>query len=83
MWKMDSPHFTFSICLICSIMLHKIASNSSTVMAAFPSKDHAKDLKELDLSSDPLPLQRGLGLRWDLQTDSFSFCVSDKEKPFT
>ncbi|XP_056107180.1 uncharacterized protein LOC130085444 [Rhinichthys klamathensis goyatoka] len=63
-----------------SIKLHKIASNSSTVMNAFPSEDHAKDLKDLDLSSDPLPR---LGLRWDLQTDSFSFCVSDEEKPFT
>jgi len=66
-----------------SIKLHKIASNSSTVMNAFPSEDRAKDLKDLDLSSDPLPFQRSLGLRWDLQTDSFSFCVSDEEKPFT
>lgn len=66
-----------------NIMLHNIASNSSTVMDAFPSEDRAKDLKVLDLSSDPLPLQCSLGLRWDLQMDSFSFCVSDKEKLVT
>lgn len=66
-----------------SVMLHKIASNSSTVMDAFPSENRAKDLKDLDLSSNPLPLQCSLGLRWDLQTDSFSFCVSDEEKLFT
>ncbi|XP_061819391.2 uncharacterized protein [Nerophis lumbriciformis] len=66
-----------------SIRLHKIASNSNTVLDAFPPEDLAKGLKDLDLTSDPLPLQRSLGLRWDLQTDSFSFCVSDKEKPFT
>ncbi|XP_061910680.1 uncharacterized protein LOC133654376 [Entelurus aequoreus] len=66
-----------------SIRLHKIASNSNTVLDAFPPEDLAKGLKDLDLTSDPLPLQRSLGLRWDLPTDSFSFCVSDKEKPFT
>ena len=41
-------------------MLHKIASNSSTVMDAFPTEDHAKGLKDLDLKTDPLPPRLGL-----------------------
>ncbi|XP_073449004.1 uncharacterized protein [Aquarana catesbeiana] len=66
-----------------NVRLHKIASNSSKVMEAFPSEDRAKDLKDLDLGTDSLPLQRSLGLSWDLKTDSFTFRVSREEKPFT
>lgn len=34
--------------------LHKIAANSKEVMCAFPSSDHASDLKNLDLDADTL-----------------------------
>ncbi|XP_064864890.1 uncharacterized protein LOC135564299 [Oncorhynchus nerka] len=66
-----------------NMKLHKIASNSKTVMEAFPMEDCEKDLKDLDLGVDPLPFQRSLGLSWNLETDSFSFQVSHNEKPFT
>lgn len=35
-----------------NLRLHKVASNSSQVMVAFPAEDHAKDLKDLDLGVD-------------------------------
>lgn len=66
-----------------NLKLHKIASNSSKVMTAFAPEDLAKDLKDLNLGADPLPLQRSLGLIWNLESDSFSFQVSHEEKPFT
>lgn len=66
-----------------NIRLHKIASNSQTVMQAFPQHDLAKDLKDLDLGNDDLPLQRTLGQSWDLLSDSFTFQVSDDQKPIT
>ncbi|KAL0151744.1 hypothetical protein M9458_052970 [Cirrhinus mrigala] len=66
-----------------NLKLHKIASNSSKVMTAFAPEDLAKDLKDLDFSADPLPLQRSLGLIWNLESDSFGFQVSQEEKPFT
>ena len=66
-----------------NLRLHKIASNKKEVMAAFPSHDHANDLKDLDLGKDILPTQRSLGLNWDLKTDTFVFKVADGEKPFT
>lgn len=66
-----------------NLKLHKIASNSSKVMTAFAPEDLAKDLKDLDLGADPLPLQRSLGLIWNLESDSFGFQVSHEEKPFT
>ena len=49
-----------------NIRLHKIASNHKAVMEAFPSEERAKELKDLELGVDPLPLQRSLGLNWHL-----------------
>ncbi|XP_044136507.1 uncharacterized protein LOC122928083 [Bufo gargarizans] len=66
-----------------NIRLNKVASNSYRVMEAFPMEDRAKDLKDLDLGTESPPLQRSLGLSWDLKTDSFTFRVSREEKPFT
>ncbi|KAJ8364936.1 hypothetical protein SKAU_G00137670 [Synaphobranchus kaupii] len=65
------------------LRLHKIASNSKEVMKAFPSEDHANELKDLDLGTDMLPMQRSLSLNWDLKTDTFTFRVTNEEKPFT
>ncbi|XP_066448142.1 uncharacterized protein [Eleutherodactylus coqui] len=70
--------------LACSnLKLHKIASNSKAVMKAFPTQDHANDLKDLDLATATIPLQRSLGLNWDLNNDTFTFQVDQKPKPFT
>lgn len=70
--------------LACSnLRLHKIASNSKEVMEAFPAQDHSNDLRDLDLCTDSLPVQRSLGLLWDLKYDSFTFQINGEEKPFT
>ncbi|XP_019735687.1 uncharacterized protein LOC109521985 [Hippocampus comes] len=37
-----------------NLRLHKIAPNPKEVMEAFPSKDHASDLKDLNLNTDKL-----------------------------
>nr|XP_054598158.1 uncharacterized protein LOC129163741 [Nothobranchius furzeri] len=66
-----------------NIRLHKIASNHNKVVEEFPSEERAKELKDLELGVDPLPMQRSLGLNWNLQTDCFTFLVSQEEKPFT
>ena len=52
-------------------------------MEAFPTQDHASDLKDLDLATDPLPMQRSLGLSWDLKSDTFTFQVDQEQKAFT
>ena len=44
------------------IRLHKFASNSGEVMAQLPPEDLFKELKNLDLDTDDLPMQRSLGL---------------------
>ncbi|XP_056376093.1 uncharacterized protein LOC130273395 [Hyla sarda] len=63
--------------------LHKIASNSRELMEAFSPQDHSSGLKDLDLSTDSLPMQRSLGLLWDLKAYTFTFQISTEEKPFT
>ncbi|XP_052792080.1 uncharacterized protein LOC128226231 [Mya arenaria] len=45
--------------------------------------DLGGDLKSLDLSVDPLPALRSLGLAWDLKKDTFIFNIEMENKPFT
>ena len=66
-----------------NLRLHKIASSHAEVMEAFPSEDHASGLHNLDFNKGPVPMQRSLGVYWDLQSDSFTFQVLLEEKPFT
>nr|XP_055053880.1 uncharacterized protein LOC129439016 [Misgurnus anguillicaudatus] len=66
-----------------NLLLHKIASNDKQVVNAFPVEDRAVSIKDLDLSTETLPVQRSLGLSWNLETDSFTFQVSHDEKPYT
>lgn len=66
-----------------NLRLHKVAANRKEIMEAFPSQDHAKDLKDLDFEADVLPMQCSLGLLWDPKKDCFTFNVSDETKPFT
>lgn len=63
--------------------LHKISSNSKSVLMKFPADDLAKDLKDLDIGKDDLPVQRSLGLSWDINADVFTFKISSDQKPFT
>ncbi|XP_051803959.1 uncharacterized protein LOC127533925 isoform X1 [Acanthochromis polyacanthus] len=66
-----------------NLRLHKIASNSPEIMRAFPEEDLAKGLRDLDIGQDSPPMQRSLGLGWDLSTDTLTFHVAASEKPFT
>jgi hypothetical protein len=66
-----------------NLRLHKIASNDANVTQAFPSEDRASELYNLDLNNDTKPIQRSLGVYWDLETDTFTFKVSEGNKPFT
>ncbi|XP_045210756.2 uncharacterized protein LOC123562171 [Mercenaria mercenaria] len=62
-----------------SLRLHKVASNDVEVMKCFPVDDLAKDLRSLNFEKN-LPMQRSLGLEWDLNSDSFVFVVETPHK---
>ena len=50
---------------------------------AFPTKDQASDLHDLDFSLDTVPVQRALGVLRDIPADAFTFKVSLGKRPFT
>lgn len=58
-------------------------SNSRAILAAVPQEDRAKEIKELDLIKDELPMERALGLQWCVQNDSFKFNITSSERALT
>ena len=66
-----------------NLRLHKVVSNSVSVMEAFPTEDLTKDIRSLDLRQDNLPAQRSFGVFWDQDTDVFTYKVSIPDKPLT
>ena len=75
---------TQSLLATANLRLHKIVSSHAEVMEAFPSEDRATSLQDLDFNTEnPIPVQRSLGVFWDIGSDSFTFKVSLEEKPFS
>ena len=81
---------TQEMLITANLRLHKIASNSVEVMESFPIHDCVDNLKNLDISQDPLPSQHSLGVMWDLQRDIFTlqrdiftFQIKLPERPCT
>ena len=74
---------TKAMCSAASLRLHKFASNSKAVLEAMPADDRSKDLKDLDLRHDVLPVQRSLGTYWCIETDTIGFRIELKDKPLT
>lgn len=72
-----------ALCQKGSFILEKWTSNSRMVLHTVTEEQRAKDLKELDLDRDELPVERALGLQWSVETDSFRFKMEVKQQPFT
>ncbi|XP_037392737.1 uncharacterized protein LOC119263058 isoform X1 [Pygocentrus nattereri] len=66
-----------------NLRLHKFASNQQGIMDAFPPEDCAAGVRDLDLGEETPPIQRSLGLCWEIAKDTFTFMVSTGDKPFT
>lgn len=68
--------------------LNKIVSNSREVMATISPEERGKTLKEIDLDSEVLPVERTLGvllylLYWCIENDSFGFRIVMNDQPLT
>lgn len=63
--------------------LTKWVSNSRIVLESIPASERVKEVKDLDLHNDILPVERALGVRWNTETDQFTFKIVVKEKPAT
>ena len=64
-----------------NINLHKIVASSPKIIAAFPEKDRAVDIQQLEFTD--VSLQRALGIAWDIQTDHFLVVIDIPSRPFT
>lgn len=63
--------------------LTKWISNNRNVLSCIPEEERAKEVKGLDLNHDALPVERALGVYWDIDSDSFCFKINIKDKPLT
>lgn len=50
------------------------------VLAVIPKKEKAKEVKDLDLDHDSLPLERALGVHCCVQSDHFKFRIVIQDK---
>ena len=75
----DSQAFSASA----KLRLHKFASNRKDVLETLPKHDRARDLKDLDLRRDALPIQRSLGTYWCIESDTLGFRIELKDKPLS
>ncbi|KAK0131615.1 hypothetical protein N1851_033674 [Merluccius polli] len=71
------------ICQKGGFHLTKWISNNRGVLLSIPEEDRSKNLHELDLDRDQLPVERALGLHWCVETDTFKFKLALKEQPHT
>ena len=55
--------------------LTKFISNSREVMATIPEEERAKSVKNLDL--EKLPIDRALGMHWNIEEDEISFRIAE------
>lgn len=72
-----------ALCHKGGFILEKWISNSRAVLQAISEDQRAKDLKEINLDRDKLPVERVLGLQWCVETDSFKFKLEMKQQPLT
>lgn len=61
--------------------LTKFMSNSRTVLEAIPNDKRA--VPSIDLDLDELPIERALGVGWNVEEDTFGFKVISCDKPDT
>ena len=70
-------------CALGGFTLTKWVSNSCEVLATVPENHRAALVKQLDLDRDDPPLERALGIQWNIQTDTFTLKVASKNRVLT
>ena len=71
------------VCAKGGFKLNKWICSDRSVLSEIPEADRASGVKTLDLSRDQLPMERALGVQWDVEQDSFTFSILNKHKPLT
>ena len=74
---------TKALCQKGGFNLHKFISNHKKVIDAIPLQDRAKNIQNLDITQDLLPVERALGVQWCVESDTLQFRVELKDQPLT
>ena len=74
---------TASACKDGGFNLTKFTSNNRNVLQTITREKRSKDVKDIDLCLDDLPVERALGVQWHIETDTFGFKITLKDKPLT
>ncbi|XP_067301419.1 uncharacterized protein [Pseudorasbora parva] len=72
-----------AVCAKGKLYLHKFISNNREVLESISMGDRAAEVKNVDFHHDYLPVQNVLGVRWDVESDAFTFNVVFDDKPST
>ena len=70
------------VCRRGGLRLHKFIANDRSVMESIPKSEQASDIN-WDLPSEPLSIERVLGVQWFVGVDSFGFSIFLKDQPLT
>ena len=65
------------------LRLHKFVSNVKEVIQHVQQEERASDLKEVDIVTEKLPIERALGIHWCIESDTFQFRIVMKDHPLT
>ena len=60
--------------------LHKFISNQREVMEAIPVEQLVKEIKELGMTKDLLPIEQTLGVQWFVDLDGLHFRAELKDR---
>lgn len=74
---------TKAMCQKGGFNLHKFTCNRNEVIEDLPTEQRAKNIHEIDLKCDALPIERALGVQWCVESDQFHFRIELKDKPLT
>lgn len=53
------------------------------MLSSIPETERAKEIKNLDLDHDALPIERVQGVQWCIQLDALKFKINLKDRPLT
>ncbi len=65
------------------LRLHKFVSNSRKVLSSIQESECASGVKDVDLNYNDLPMQSVLGIKWNIESDMFSFKIDHSERAST
>ena len=74
---------TMKLCDKGGLRLHKFNSNSRRVLASVPVPDRVKEVEDVNLLFDSMQVERALGVQWCVESDTFQFRITLKDRPLT